>query len=101
MSARGSLDTLVSGDLAAQVRELGARYGVRRIRVFGSTARGEARQDSDIDLLVEYQPGHGGFAFVEFCEQIELLLGQKVDVVTERSLHPMIRERVLAQAVPL
>ena len=42
------------------VRELGERYGVRRIRVFGSTARGEARQDSDIDLLVEYQPGHGG-----------------------------------------
>ena len=101
MSARGSLDTLVSEDLAAQVRELGARYGVRRIRVFGSTARGEARQDSDIDLLVEYQPGHGGFAFVEFCEQIERLLGRKVDVVTERSLHPMIRERVLAQAVSL
>ena len=101
MSARGGLDALLSEDLSARVRELGERYGVRRIRVFGSMARWEAQQDSDIDLLVEYQPGHGGFAFVEFCEQVERLLGRKVDVVTERSLHPMIRERVLAQAVAL
>jgi predicted nucleotidyltransferase len=101
MPARADLDTLLSEDLAARVRELGERYGVRRIRVFGSTSRGDARPDSDIDLLVEYQPGHGGFAFVEFCEQVERLLGRKVDVVTERSLHPMIRERVLAQAVAL
>ena len=101
MSTPTGLRALVSDEVAARVRELGERYGVRQIRVFGSTARGEERPDSDIDLLVEYQPGRGGFAFVEFCEQIERLLGRKVDVVTERSLHPLIRERVLAQAVPL
>ena len=101
MSVQTGLDGHVSEDMAARVRELGERYGVRRIRVFGSTVRGQARADSDIDLLVEYQPGHGGFAFVEFCEQIERLLGRKVDVVTERSLHPVIRARILAQAVPL
>jgi predicted nucleotidyltransferase len=101
MSARTGLNALVSEEVAARVRELGERHGVRRIRVFGSTARGEARPDSDIDLLVEYQPGHGGFAFVDFCEQLERLLGRKVDVVTERSLHPLIRDRILAQAVPL
>jgi predicted nucleotidyltransferase len=92
---------VIPEDLATQVRALGARHGVRRIRVFGSVARGEARPDSDIDLLVEYQPGHGGFAFVEFCEGVERLLGRRVDVVTERSLHPLVRDRVLAQAVPL
>ena len=81
--------------------ELGKRYGVRKIRVFGSFARGEAGPDSDIDLVVEYVPGKGGFAFVEFCEEVEKLVGRKVDVVTENSLPPSIRDQVLAQAVPL
>jgi len=88
-------------DLAARVRALGARYGVHDIRVFGSVARGEAGHESDVDLLVKYVPGHGGFAFVEFCDEVEKLLGRRVDVVTERSLHPRIRERILSQAVPL
>ena len=49
-----------------------------------------------------YRPlGHGGFAFVDFCESVERLLGRRVDVVTERSLHPLIRDRVLARAVPV
>jgi predicted nucleotidyltransferase len=80
---------------------LGERLGVRNIRVFGSLARGEHRPDSDLDLLVDYVPGHGGFAFVEFCERVEELLQRDVDVVTEKSLHPIIRERVLAEALPL
>jgi predicted nucleotidyltransferase len=101
MAASSLATPVIPEDLATQVRALGARHGVRRIRVFGSVARGEARPDSDIDLLVEYQPGHGGFAFVEFCEGVERLLGRRVDVVTERSLHPLVRDRVLAQAVPL
>jgi len=88
-------------DLVAQVRALGARHGVRRIRVFGSMARGEARPDSDIDLLVEYEPGHGGFALVDFCEGVERLLRRRADVVTERSLLPLVRDRILSQAVPL
>ena len=49
----------------------------------------------------KYEPGHGGFAFVDFCEAVERLLRRRVDVVTERSLHPLVRDRVLAQAVPL
>jgi predicted nucleotidyltransferase len=64
---------------------------VRNIRVFGSFARGDATPDSDLDLLVEYVPGHGGFAFIEFCQAVETLLGREVDVVTERALNPMIR----------
>ena len=96
-STHGSL----SADLVARIRSLGEAHGVRNIRVFGSVARGDATADSDLDLVVEYVPGHGGFAFVEFCERVESLVGKKVDVVTERSLSPTIREKVLAQAVAL
>jgi predicted nucleotidyltransferase len=92
---------VLSEDLAAQVRALGARCGVYNIRVFGSFARGDFNPNSDLDLLVEYIPGHGGFAFIEFCEKVEALLARKVDVVTEKSLHPIIRDQVLAQALPL
>jgi predicted nucleotidyltransferase len=101
MAATSVAMPVLPEDLAAQVRALGVRYGIQRIRVFGSVARGEARPDSDIDLLVDYEPGHGGFAFVDFCEGVERLLRRRVDVVTERSLHPLVRDKVLAQAVPL
>ena len=87
--------------LSAEIRQLGDRYGIRNIRVFGSLARGTADLESDIDLLVEYVPDHGGFAFVDFCDAVEGLLRRKVDVVTEKSLHPVIRDKVLAEAVPL
>jgi hypothetical protein len=93
--------SVIPANVASTVRALGDRFGVRNIRVFGSTARGDARTDSDLDLVVEYVPGHGGFAFVEFCEKVEELLGRKVDVVTEKSLHPIIRDRILAEALPL
>jgi len=92
---------VLAEDLAAQVRALGERCGVRNIRILGSFARGDSTPDSDLDLLVEYVPGHGGFAFIEFCERVEDLLARKVDVVTENSLHPIIRDQVLAQALPL
>lgn len=84
-----------------QLLDLGARLGIRNIRVFGSFARGEASSESDLDLLVEYVPGRSGFAFVEFCEEAERLVGRKVDVVTEKSLHRLVREKILARAVPL
>jgi hypothetical protein len=79
--------------VAAEIRRSGDRYGIRNIRVFGSFARGDADPESDIDLLVEYLPGHGGFAFVDSCDAVETLLGRAVDVVTEKSLHPVIRAR--------
>jgi uncharacterized protein len=100
-TASSTVRAAIPEELAARVRALGARYGVHDIRVFGSVARGEAGQDSDIDLLVSYVPGHGGFAFVEFCDEVEKLLGRRVDVVSERSLPPRVRERILSQAVPL
>ena len=101
MSTARAIRSPVPEALAETVREVGARFGIRNIRVFGSFARGEAGPESDVDLLVEYVPGKGGFAFVDFCEAVEKLLGRKVDVVTDKSLPPLIRDRVLAQAVPL
>ena len=101
MAASNALRSILPESLVAKVRELGTRHGVRNIRVFGSFARGDAGPESDLDLLVDYVPGSGGFAFVEFCDEVEDLLGRKVDVVTVRSLHPLIRDKVLAQAVPL
>jgi hypothetical protein len=100
-TASSIVRTIIPEQLAARVRVLGVLYGVQDIRVFGSVARGEAGPDSDIDLLVDYIPGHGGFAFVEFCDAVEKLLGRRVDVITERSLPSRIRERVLAQALPI
>ena len=96
-----ALREVVPETLAAQIRAMGERHGIRNIRVFGSFALGQARPQSDLDLLVEYVPGRSGFAFVEFCEEVEELLGRKVDVVTEKSLHPLIRDKVLRQAVAL
>ncbi len=99
--ASTTLSSVLSPESAAAIRALGERYGIRNIRVFGSFARGDAGPDSDLDFLVEYVPGHGGFAFIDFCQQVEELLHRKVDVVTEKSLHPIIREKVIAQALPV
>jgi uncharacterized protein len=95
-----ALETVVPPALLEQVLLLGERYGVRNIRVFGSFARGEAESDSDLDLLVDYV-GASGFDFVRFADAVEDLLGRKVDVVTEKSVHPLVRDKVLAQAIPL
>jgi len=84
-----------------QVLRIAAKYGARHLRVFGSIARGEADDASDIDFLVELEPGRslldlGGLQF-----ELQSLLGRPVDVLTERALKPRIRERVLREAVPV
>lgn len=101
MMSTPTLRAVLPEPVVEKVRQLGERYGIRKIRVFGSFARGDARSESDLDLLVEYTPGRGGFAFVEFCDEVEELLGRKIDVVTEKSLHPLLRDKILAEAVPL
>jgi predicted nucleotidyltransferase len=78
-----------------------SKYGAHNVRVFGSVARGEADQQSDIDLLVDMEPGRSLLDLGGLLMDLQALLGQKVDVVTERGLKPRIRERVLAEAIPL
>jgi predicted nucleotidyltransferase len=78
-----------------------AKHGARNVRVFGSVARGEADEQSDIDLLVDMEPGRSLLDLGGLLMDLQALLGQKVDVVTERGLKPRIRERVLAEAIAL
>jgi predicted nucleotidyltransferase len=85
----------------ADILRLAAQHGARNVRVFGSVARGEARPDSDIDVLVEFEPGRTLLDRIGLMQDLEDLLGRKVDVVTEKALHRMIRQQVLEQAVQL
>ncbi len=78
-----------------------AKYGAYNVRVFGSLARGEADEESDIDLLVEFEPGRSLLDHAALWLELQELLGCKVDVVSDRGLKPRIRERVLQEAVPL
>jgi uncharacterized protein len=77
------------------------RHGVHGVRVFGSVVRGEADAASDVDLLVRMEAGRSLLDHVGFMQDIEDLLGRRVDVVEEEALHWYIRDRVLAEAVPL
>ncbi|MGQ9592251.1 MAG: nucleotidyltransferase family protein [Planctomycetota bacterium] len=75
-----------------------AKYGVRNVRVFGSAARGEAGAGSDIDLLVEFEPGRSLLEEAGLVAELEELLGCKVDVVTEKGLYWLLRRRILKEA---
>lgn len=77
---------------------LAHRRGMTALRVFGSMRRGDARDDSDVDLLVTLAPGISALALGGLLMDVQALLGRRVDVVTEASLHPALRERVLAEA---
>jgi len=80
---------------------IAAKHGVRNIRVFGSAARGDSTPDSDVDFLVELEPSRSLIDHVAFLQELEDLLGRKVDLVEPEGLHWYIRDRVLAEAVPL
>ena len=84
-----------------QILALAEKYGARNVRVFGSVARGDARPDSDIDFLVELEPGRSLFDLGGLLYELQSLLGVEVDVVTEKGLRARIRERVLQEAIPL
>lgn len=83
------------------ILRIAVKYGARNVRVFGSFARGQADEKSDIDFLVEMEPGRSLFDLGGLQYELEQLLGRSVDVVTERGLKARIRHRVLLEAVPL
>lgn len=85
----------------ADILALAARRGARNIRVFGSVARGEADEKSDVDLLVDMEPGRSLLDLGGLWSDLNRLLGIKVDLVTENGLRESIREKVLREAVPL
>jgi predicted nucleotidyltransferase len=84
-----------------EILRLCAIYGARNLRVFGSVARGEGHARSDVDFLVDMEPGRSLFDRGGLQYELERLLGRTVDVVTERGLKARIRDRVLQEAVPL
>src|SRR6266496_3752671 len=94
------LDTLIKSK-RDEILALAARHGARNVRVFGSVARGEAGPDSDIDLLVTLEPFCTLLDQIALWQDLEDLLGRKVDLVTESALHRLIRDQVLEEAVPL
>jgi len=86
-----------------QLRAFCQRYQVRRLALFGSTVRGEARADSDIDLLVAFQPGAqiGLITLSRMQRELSEMFQRRVDLVPQDGLKPVIRESVLAEAQEL
>jgi predicted nucleotidyltransferase len=84
-----------------KILKIAAHYGASNIRVFGSVARGESRASSDVDLLVDLEQGRSlmdlGGLLMELQEELQV----RIDLATERMLRPGVRERALAEAVPL
>lgn len=83
------------------VLRIARRHGAHSVRIFGSSARGDATSESDLDLLVEMEPGRGLFEQAAMILELEELLGCDVDVVTVDGLRERIRDRVLAEAIAL
>jgi predicted nucleotidyltransferase len=78
-----------------------AEHGAYNVRIFGSVARGHADEQSDLDLLVDMEPGRSLFDLGGLLVDLEELLGCSVDVVTEKGLRDRIRNRILREAIPL
>jgi uncharacterized protein len=84
-----------------EILRIAAKHGATNVRVFGSVARGTAGPDSDLDLLIDVGPKTTPWFPGGLIVELEDLLGCRVDVVTERALHEVIRDQVLAEARPL
>jgi predicted nucleotidyltransferase len=84
-----------------EILRIAAKHGARNVRIFGSSARGEADDRSDIDFLVDMEPGRSLFDMGGLLVELENLLARRVDVVTSRGLKKRIRDRVLQEAVAL
>ena len=84
-----------------EILRIAKRYGAHNVRVFGSVARGDFGSDSDVDLLVDLEPGRNLFDLGGFLYEVRELLGIPVDVVTEKGLREHVRINVLREAVPL
>jgi predicted nucleotidyltransferase len=94
------IDRLLS-DKRQEILRLAASRGMGNVRVFGSVARGDATEESDIDLLVEAEAGRSMLDVIGLWLDLQGLLGRKVDLLTEGGISPHLRDRILAEARPL
>lgn len=84
--------------LRQQHAALSRRYPIQRLALFGSWARGEAREDSDVDILVDVDPSIG-LRFVELGDELEKALGRRVDLVSRRAIRPELWERIQPELI--
>jgi uncharacterized protein len=84
-----------------EILKLAQLHGAKDVRIFGSVARGEDIEQSDVDVLVNMEPGRSLFDMGGLLMDLQTLLGCKVDLITEKGLKPRIRDRVLREAVRL
>jgi len=99
-AAAMKIDTVLR-EKREEILRIASKHGARHVRIFGSVARGDATSSSDVDFLVEMEPGRSLLDHAALLLDLQQLLGCDVDVVTERGLRPRIRDRVLRDAVPL
>jgi len=83
------------------ILQLAAKHGAQNVRVFGSVARREANEQSDVDFLVDMEPGRSLLDMGGLLMDLRELLGREVDVVTEKGLYWQLRRRILKEAMPL
>jgi predicted nucleotidyltransferase len=86
---------------AEKIRKIARTHGAIRVRVFGSHAKGGVREASDLDLLVDLEDGRDLLDLVGIKQDLESLLGRKVDVLTEEALSPYLRDKIVQEAIPL
>lgn len=83
------------------ILDLARRHGARNVRVFGSIVRGEDGPQSDVDFLVEVEPGRTLLDLIAFGQDLETLLGRRVDVLTDAGLSPYLHDRITTEATAL
>lgn len=85
----------------SELEALANQYGVRNIRVFGSTVRGDATDQSDIDLLIDMEQGRSLTDLCGFRLGAKALLGREIDMVDAAFVHPALKDRIMIEAMPL
>ena len=84
-----------------EIDTLAQRHGASHIRVFGSVARGDDTEFSDIDILIDMKKASSLLDLIGFQQDLSKMVGRRADVLTERALSPYLRERILSEAVDL
>ncbi len=91
----------ILADKREDILRLAQQYGATRLRIFGSVVRGTATEQSDIDFLVAFEPDRSLLDLIGFKQDLQDLLGRKIDVVSEGGLSPYLKDRILREAQPL